>query len=102
MIQLAIALIALGVATTSLILQWKATKENSQINSLIHLSALLQRKIDYNEKIIEDIKSKNGNYSALADTVNQRLRPAKREVELKLIDLLKDSSQAVSNCKSLI
>lgn len=86
--ELVVAIIALAIALNALNLQKKEIIKNGQINALIHVSTLLQTRIDYHSKIIDNLKAKNENWKGHADRINIQLRPLKEKTDRKLVALL--------------
>lgn len=83
--ELVIALIALAVAGWQLKLQRDEVRANSQITSLIHVAELLTRKIEYHERIIEDMKAKRQDWKGHAARVNRELLPLLTQINSRLI-----------------
>jgi hypothetical protein len=83
--ELAVAAIALLIACWQLKLQRDEIRVQSQINSLIHVAELLERKIQHHERIIEDLKSKRYDWGGHATRVNKELRPLLAEVHTLLL-----------------
>jgi hypothetical protein len=84
-VELAVAIIALSIACWQLKLQRDEIRVQSQINSLIHVAQLLERKIEHHERIIEDLKFKRQDWVGHASRVNKELRPLLTQVNSLLL-----------------
>lgn len=80
--------IGLLVALMALDCQRKEIAKNGKINTYIHTSELIQKKIDYYNRIINDLKSQNKDFSGHAHKINKVLRPLKDDIDSKLITYL--------------
>ena len=58
-----IAVVALSVAVWQLNLQRQEMQRNTRINSLIHMSTLLKERIEFYERIIQNMKSKKQDWT---------------------------------------
>ena len=88
LLQTIISLVALCIALRALYLQRREVEKNGKINSLIHLSSMVQLKIEYYSRIIDDIKNNGGKWKGHAEKINKELRPLKEDIDNKLIDLI--------------
>ena len=76
------------IALWQLNLQTREIIKNGTINSLIHISSMLQAKSDYHDKIINDKRQRNEKWKGHADKVNDELRPLKNDVDDELLNLI--------------
>jgi len=83
-----VAVIALAVAIWQLKLQRNEIRRNGRISSLIHMASMLKDKIDYHEKMIENMKAAKKDWSGHAARVNKDLRPALHNVNQNLMALI--------------
>lgn len=89
-IEIIVGVAALAIAMRALFLQRKEIIKNGQINSLIHTASLLQEKIDYHSRIINDMKSAGKKYDEWdghAARINNELRPLKEKVNTEFLNL---------------
>lgn len=87
-VEAVIGLVALLVALRALNLQRYEIIKNGKINSLIHMSSMLQSKIDYHNRIIDDLKKSNEAWGGHAARINNELRPLKEKMDEELISLI--------------
>jgi len=89
-IEVVIGSIALAIAIWALNLQKKEIIKNGKISSLIHSASLIQEKIDYHTKIIDDMKSEGKtkkDWGGHAAKINNNLRPLKERVNTEFLNL---------------
>ncbi len=89
-IEVGIGVIALAIAIWALNLQKKEIIKNGKISSLIHSASLIQEKIDYHSKIIDDMKSKGKpqkDWGGHATKINNNLRPLKEKINAEFLSL---------------
>lgn len=55
--EIAAIILAVAIAMGQLYLQHLEIRRNGQINTLVHMSGRLKDKIDYDERIIQDMKT---------------------------------------------
>lgn len=87
-VEILVGVVGLMIALWQLNLQKREIIKNGKINSLIHISSMLQRKIDFYDKIIDDKKHLNEKWKGHADKVNAELRPLKNDVDEELLNLI--------------
>jgi len=90
-IEVLIAALALIVAVWALNLQRQEIRKSGKVNALIHSAHLIQEKIDYHSKIINDMKSQGKAYEdweGHAHRINKELRPLKSEIDVEFINLV--------------
>ncbi len=95
MVEVIIGLVALAVAVHQLVLQRAEIRRNGQINSLVHMSSLLQHRIDYHEKIISDLRDQKKSpesWRGHQRRVNQELRPLLADIHRELLALMAQQS----------
>lgn len=104
-IELFLTLIAVVIACWALNLQRREIIKNGKINSLIHMSSLIQDRIDFHRRIIDDIKHYNETigdekkqkvFGGHSHKVNKELRPLKHKVDSELFDLI-EKYEGISN-----
>jgi hypothetical protein len=76
------------IAIWALQLQRIEIAKNSKINSLTHISSMLQEQINYHEKIIRDAKTMGKQWNGHANKINNDLRPLKEQIDSELIDII--------------
>ncbi len=86
--EVLISFVALMIAVWALMLQRKQIIKNSKINALVHMSSLLNQKIEFHSKIIADLKLKKENWKGHAEKINNDLRPLKEKIDSVLIDII--------------
>ncbi|WP_020161661.1 hypothetical protein [Cycloclasticus pugetii] len=89
-IEVVIGTIALAIAVWALHLQKKEIIKNGKINSLIHSASLIQEKIDYHSKIIDDLKSQGKTqkeWGGHAVKINSNLRPLKERINVEFLNI---------------
>lgn len=82
-LDLGIALIALLIALVALLLQKKEIKKNGQLNALVHTAHMIESKINFHNRIIEEQKNKGYEYEIYkghAERINNELRPLLKKV----------------------
>lgn len=79
---------ALLVAAWQIGQQRKEVARGNRLTALIHVSHLLDRQIDQDERIIENLRQRRENWTGLAKKVNSRLNPAKKAVDAALLENL--------------
>ncbi len=93
--ELAVAIIALAVTLWQLKQQRDESRRNSEISALIHFVTLLRERIDYHERIIEDLKQRRADWSGHAARVNNELRPLLTQVHARLLLLVGRDSTGI-------
>lgn len=86
-LQTVIAVVSVIIALYALNLQRNEIKRGAQISALIHTSEMIQRKIDYHSKIIDDNKAQGKKWEGHADRINNELRPLHNKINREFIDL---------------
>jgi len=95
-LEVIVGAIAATIALWALNLQKKEIINNGRITSLIHASNMIQGKIDYYSKIINDKKSQNKHYdewNGLAARINNEFRPLKEEIDQQLLELMDNHNE---------
>tara|TARA_B110000483_G_scaffold216906_1_gene268861 strand:+ start:288 stop:629 length:342 start_codon:yes stop_codon:yes gene_type:complete len=87
-VEILVGVVGLMIALWQLNLQKREIIKNGKINSLIHISSMLQAKSDYHDKIINDKRQRNEKWKGHADKVNDELRPLKNDVDDELLNLI--------------
>lgn len=87
-IEVLIGTIALGVAFWALNLQRREIIKNGKISALIHSSNLVQEKINYHSKIIDELKINNGDWQGHAVKINKTLRPLKKDLDKEFLNVV--------------
>jgi hypothetical protein len=87
-VEILVGVVGLMIALWQLNLQKREIIKNGKINSLIHISSMLQGNIDYHDKIINDKRQRNEKWKGHADKVNDELRPLKNDVDDELLNLI--------------
>ena len=87
-VEILVGVVGLMTALWQLNLQKREIIKNGKINSLIHISSMLQAKSDYHDKIINDKRQRNEKWKGHADKVNDELRPLKNDVDDELLNLI--------------
>ena len=87
-VEILVGVVGLMIALWQLNLQKCEIIKNGKINSLIHISSMLQAKSDYHDKIINDKRQRNEKWKGHADKVNDELRPLKNDVDDELLNLI--------------
>ena len=89
-IESIVGLIALVIAIWALNLQRSEIIKNGKINSLIYTASMLQQRIDYHSRIINDMKGEGKQYdewSGHALKINNELRPLLKKVNTEFLDI---------------
>ena len=86
--EVIVGVFALIVAATALWLQRAEIARNSRITALVHMSSLLNQRIEFHAKIIDDHKVSGKSWRGHADRINRDLRPLKEKVDGSLIDIV--------------
>ena len=89
-IDIVIGAVALAIAIWALNLQKKEIIKNGKISSLIHSASLIQERIDYHTKIIDDMKTEGKtkkDWGGHATKINNNLRPLKERVNTEFLNL---------------
>ncbi|PHS26357.1 MAG: hypothetical protein COA83_03100 [Methylophaga sp.] len=88
-LEIIVGIIALAIAIWALNLQRREIIKNGRINALIHASQMIQDKIDFHSKIIDDIEKNKTNKSSGGhkSRINKELRPLKNKIDMEFIDL---------------
>lgn len=84
--EMIMALVALSIAVWQLHLQRGEIRRNTRINSLIHTSTLFKDRIEFHERIIQNLKSQKKDWSKHANRVNNELQPLLHKVNGELFD----------------
>ena len=87
-VEILVGVVGLMIALWQLNLQKREIIKNGKINSLIHISSMLQAKSDYHDKITNDKRQRNEKWKGHADKVNDELRPLKNDVDDELLNLI--------------
>ena len=90
-LEVIVGLMAVFIAIRALYLQRYEIIKNGQITALIHTSNMIQDKISYHSKIIDDMKSQGKQlteWEGHATRINKELRPVKEKVDFELLDLM--------------
>ena len=87
-VEILVGVVGLMIALWQLNLQKREIIKNGKINSLIHISSMVQAKSDYHDKIINDKRQRNEKWKGHADKVNDELRPLKNDVDDELLNLI--------------
>jgi hypothetical protein len=85
-LELLIAAVALLVAAGQLQLQRRDIQRSNRINSLIHTSTLLKDRIEFYERIIQNLKNRKIDWTKHANHVNRELQPLLHKVNSELFD----------------
>jgi hypothetical protein len=89
-INILVGLGALLIALRALNLQRKEIIKNGKITALIHASQLIQEKIDYHNRIIDDNKTKKEWKDGHKNKINHKLRPLKSNIDLEFINIVSE------------
>ena len=88
-LNIVIGLAALAIAVRAWNLQRLETIKNGKINSLVHTAAMIQDRIDYHSRIIDDMRDKGKPYSdweGHEKRINKQLRPLKDKVNREFLN----------------
>lgn len=86
--EVAVGFFALIIAILALQLQRAEIAKNSKINALTHMSSMLQAKINFHSKIIDNMKDRKENWTGHADKINKEMRPMKERIDSDLVDII--------------
>ena len=86
--EIAAILLALAIAMGQLHLQHAEIRRNGQINTLVHMTGMLKGKIDYDERIIQNMKTTGADWTGHANRVEDEWRPLLAQVNAKLINTI--------------
>ena len=84
--EIAVIILALAIAMGQLHLQHAEIRRNGQINTLVHIAGRLKDKIDYDERIIQDMKTTGADWTGHAHRVEDEWRPLLAQINAKLIN----------------
>lgn len=90
-LNVVVGVIALLIAIWALNLQRRAIIRNGKVNALIHSASMIQGKIDYHSRIIDDMKANKKNYEEWeghAHRINKELRPLKEEIDTEFLNVV--------------
>ena len=90
-LEVIVGAIALIVAARAFTLQKYEIIKNGRISALVHSSNLIQQKIEYHNKIIDDMKSQGKSYQEWgghAGRINDDFRPLKKKIDCELLTLM--------------
>lgn len=94
-----IAVVALSVAVWQLNLQRQEMQRNTRINSLIHMSTLLKERIEFYERIIQNMKSKKQDWTKHANRVNSELQPTLYKINSELLEAVEHKNSALKSAE---
>lgn len=95
MAEVIVGIIAVAIAIWQLNLQRKEIRRNGQINSLIHVANMIQQKIEFHEKIIQDLKKKkDASWRGHETKVNKEFRPLLSDVNQELLELMSQQNNS--------
>lgn len=86
--EIAAIILAVAIAMGQLYLQHLEIRRNGQINTLVHMSGRLKDKIDYDERIIQDMKTTGADWTGHAHRVEDEWRPLLAQINAKLINTI--------------
>lgn len=84
--EILVTVVALVVAIWQLNLQRREIQRGSRINSLIHTATLLKDRIEFYERIIQNLKIRKLDWTKHANHVNKELQPLLHRVNSELFD----------------
>jgi len=87
-INIVVGLGALFIAIWALNLQRKEIIKNGKISALIHASQLVQEKIDYHTRMVDDSKTSSEWKERHKNKINYKLRPLKSSIDLEFINIV--------------
>jgi len=87
-VDIVVGAIGLLIAIWALNLQRLEIRKNGKIIALIQASHMIQERIDYQSKIIDDLKQKGKKWDGHAARINNELRPLKTKIDLEFINLI--------------
>lgn len=95
--EITVAVVALAIAIWQLHLQRIEIRLNGQINTLVHMATMLKDRIEYHEKIIQDMKHKEEDWTGHAKRVNNELRPLLAKVNRELVNTIAGQKGALND-----
>ena len=87
-LEVLVGTIAAIIALRALKLQRNETIKNGRMSALIHSSNLIQQKIDYHNKIIDNVGKNSNSIQGHKNRINEELRPLKHKIDLELLELM--------------
>ncbi|OUR73024.1 hypothetical protein A9Q78_05300 [Methylophaga sp. 41_12_T18] len=90
-LEIIVGAIALLVAARAFTLQKYEIRKNGRISALVHSSNLIQQKIEYHGKIIDDMKVKGKSHQEWkghTHRINDQFRPLKGKIDAELLELM--------------
>lgn len=90
-LEVLVGAIALFVAARAFTLQKQEIVKNGRINALVHSSNLIQQKIDFHDKIIDNMKNQkkpHAEWKGHTHRINDQFRPLKAKIDAELLDLM--------------
>lgn len=87
-INIIVGLGAFIVALWTLNLQRKEIIKNGKISALIHASQLIQERIDYSNRIVDNKNTENKWREGHKNKINNKLRPLKSSIDEEFLNLV--------------
>ena len=90
-IDVSVAVIALLIAAWALNLQRREIIKSGKVVALVHSAEMIQRKIDYHTRIIDDMKTQGKTFEEWeghAHRINKELRPLKEEIDTEFLNVV--------------
>ena len=90
-VEILLGTIALLIAARAFTLQKYEIIKNGRISALVHSSNLIQQKIEFHGKIIDDMKEQGKSHiewKGHTHRINDQFRPLKKKIDSELLELM--------------